>query len=69
MRPIESKLERLVDASSKRHGEGSGDAISGALMFSHGVSDQIKVFARARARQIVLRVDKAALDAVEIKYR
>lgn len=61
-------LEKLITEYSAKHGEGTGDEISGALMMSHDVAEQIKVFKRARGRKIELIPDPDAIDGIEIKY-
>lgn len=63
------KLEKLIAEYEAIHGEGKGWEIFGALLISHGIDGQIKVFRKAKGRQIIVEPDPDALDAVIIQYR
>jgi len=63
-----NELEKLIADYSAKHGKGTGDEISGALMMSHDVAEQIKLFKRARGRKIIPTPVSTAIDAVKIVY-
>jgi len=64
-----NELTKLLDAYDAKFGAGKSDEILGAIMVSHDLDEQIKVFKAARGREIVLAPDPDALDGIGVTYK
>jgi hypothetical protein len=63
-----NELEGLVKDYDKKHGQGKGYEILGALMFSHSIADQIKLLRKSKGRRIVVTDVPGVVDGVYCWY-
>lgn len=64
-----NEIEKLVSEYNARHGDGTGDEISGALMFSYSIEEQIKILRKSKGRKIIVGCDPGVIDGAMITYK